>query len=64
MKNALIPGTPILALDLGTCLLSWLSPKKKLHRFFFNVNWPKVENYEAAFRKNTKSQFYIKNDAA
>jgi superoxide dismutase len=38
MKNALIPGTPILAL-MGTCLLSWLSiPKKKLHRFFFQCN--------------------------
>jgi hypothetical protein len=61
MKNALIPGTPILAL-MGTCLLSWLSiPKKKLHRFFFNViNWPKIaENYEG-FREKI-SQFYIKN---
>jgi hypothetical protein len=30
MKNALIPGTPILALIYGTCLLSWLSIPKKI----------------------------------
>jgi hypothetical protein len=40
-----------------------INTEEKLHRFFFNViNWPKIaENYEAAFRKNIKSQFYIKN---
>jgi Fe-Mn family superoxide dismutase len=53
MKNALIPGTPILALDLWdmpTILV--INTEEKLHRFFFNViNWPVGENYEAAFRK-------------
>jgi Fe-Mn family superoxide dismutase len=29
MKNALIPGTPILLWIYGTCLLSWLSIPKK-----------------------------------
>jgi Fe-Mn family superoxide dismutase len=28
MKNALIPGTPILLWIYGTCLLSWSIPKK------------------------------------
>jgi Fe-Mn family superoxide dismutase len=55
MKNALIPGTPILALDLWehAYYLGYQYRRKNYIDSFFNViNWPKVaENYEAAFRK-------------
>ena len=55
MKNALIPGTPILALDLWehAYYLGYQYRRKNYIDSFFNViNWPKVgENYETAFRK-------------
>jgi hypothetical protein len=66
MKNALIPGTPILAWICGNMPTYLSIPKKKLHRFFFNViNWPKVERImRLHLEKNTKSQFYKNADAA
>jgi Fe-Mn family superoxide dismutase len=55
MKNALVPGTPILALDLWehAYYLGYQYRRRNYIDSFFNViNWPKVgENYEAAFRK-------------
>jgi Fe-Mn family superoxide dismutase len=38
MKNALIPGTPILALIYGNMpTILVINTEEKLHRFFFNV---------------------------
>ncbi|PKH68821.1 superoxide dismutase [Flavobacterium sp. ALD4] len=55
MKNALIPGTPILALDLWehAYYLGYQYRRRNYIDSFFNViNWTKVEeNYEDAFRK-------------
>jgi Fe-Mn family superoxide dismutase len=55
MKNALIPGTPILALDLWehAYYLGYQYRRRNYIDSFFNViNWKKVgENYEAALRR-------------
>jgi Fe-Mn family superoxide dismutase len=55
MKNAMVSGTPILALDLWehAYYLGYQYRRKNYIDSFFNViNWPKIEeNYEAAFRK-------------
>jgi len=55
MKNAIIPGTPILALDLWehAYYLGYQYRRRTYIDSFFNViNWPKVtENYEAAIRR-------------
>lgn len=55
MKNALIPGTPILALDLWehAYYLGYQYRRRTYIESFFNViNWKKVdENYEAALRR-------------
>jgi Fe-Mn family superoxide dismutase len=53
MRNAPVPGTPILGMDLWEHSFSISIPPKKLYRFFFNVvNWEKInDNYEAAIRR-------------
>ncbi|CAM3073196.1 superoxide dismutase [Flavobacterium frigoris] len=55
MKNALVPGTPILALDLWehAYYLGYQYRRRNYIDSFFNViNWAKVgENYEAALRR-------------
>ncbi len=55
MKNALIPGTPILALDVWehAYYLDYQYKRKIYIDAFFNViNWKKVaENYDAAIKK-------------
>ena len=55
MKNALIPGTPILALDVWehAYYLDYQYKRKNYIDAFFNViNWKKVaENYDAAINK-------------
>jgi Fe-Mn family superoxide dismutase len=55
MKNALIPGTPILALDVWehAYYLDYQYKRKNYIDAFFNViNWKKVaENYDAAIKK-------------
>ena len=55
MRNAIIPGTPILALDLWehSYYLSYQYKRANYVDAFFNViNWNKVgENYEAATKK-------------
>ena len=55
MKNALVPGKPILALDLWehTYYLDYQYKRKNYIDAFFNIiNWKKVgENYEEALKK-------------
>lgn len=55
MKNAVVPGTPILALDLWehAYYLGYQYKRRNYIDSFFNViNWKKVgENYEAALRR-------------
>ncbi|MFV5688134.1 superoxide dismutase [Flavobacterium sp. ZT3R25] len=55
MKNALIPGTPILALDVWehAYYLDYQYKRKNYIDAFFNIiNWKKVgENYDAAIKK-------------
>ncbi|MFV5691895.1 superoxide dismutase [Flavobacterium sp. LT1R49] len=55
MKNALIPGTPILALDVWehAYYFDYQYKRKNYIDAFFNViNWKKVtENYDAAIKK-------------
>ena len=55
MKNAIVPGTPILALDLWehAYYLGYQYKRRNYIDSFFNViNWKKVgENYEAALRR-------------
>jgi Fe-Mn family superoxide dismutase len=55
MRNAVVPGTPILALDLWehAYYLGYQYKRKKyIDAFFDIINWKKVgENYEAALRK-------------
>jgi Fe-Mn family superoxide dismutase len=55
MKNALVPGTPILALDLWehAYYLGYQYRRKNYIDSFFNIiNWKKIgENYEAAIRR-------------
>lgn len=55
MRNALVSGTPIMALDLWehTYYLDYQYRRKKYIDSFFNIiNWKKVgENYEAAIRR-------------
>jgi Fe-Mn family superoxide dismutase len=55
MKNALVPGTPILALDLWehAYYLGYQYRRKNYIDSFFNIiNWGKIgENYEAAIRR-------------
>jgi Fe-Mn family superoxide dismutase len=55
MKNALVPGTPILALDLWehAYYLGYQYRRQTYIESFFNViNWKKInENYEAAIRR-------------
>ena len=55
MKNALVPGTPILALDLWehAYYLGYQYRRRNYIDSFFNViNWSKInENYEAAIRR-------------
>lgn len=55
MRNALVPGTPILALDLWehAYYLDYQYKRKNYVDAFFNViNWEKVgENYDAAVKK-------------
>lgn len=55
MKNAVVPGTPILALDLWehAYYLGYQYRRRNYIDSFFNViNWPKInENYEAALMR-------------
>jgi Fe-Mn family superoxide dismutase len=55
MKNALVPGTPIIALDLWehSYYLGYQYKRKNyIDSFFTVINWNKIgENYEAALRR-------------
>lgn len=55
MRNAAVPGTPILALDLWehAYYLGYQYRRKSyIDSFFTVINWAKInENYEAAIRK-------------
>jgi Fe-Mn family superoxide dismutase len=59
MKNALIPGTPILALIWEHAYYLGYQYRRKNYIDSFSMYQlaQNRENYEAAFRKNIKSQF-------